>query len=219
MKPESVLIIGLGQYGCHLALQLAKRNIRVMVLSTGEDAVNQIAPYVSDAQIGDGTNPAVLRSLGVADFDVCFVTVGENFQSSLETTALLKEFGAKYVVSKAVNETQEKFLLRNGADEVVYPERDIAEKTAVRFSSNNILDFIQVSGEYSIFQIPVPADWVDRSISSLDIRRKHAVNILAVEAKDGHIDAMPGADHVFHAGDKLLILGKSRDVFRLTDRA
>ena len=156
MKYESVLIIGLGQYGRHLALDFAKRGLSVMVLSSGEEAVNQIAPYVTDAQIGDGTNPAVLKGLGVSDFDVCFVTVGEDFQSSLITTSLLKELGAKYVVSKATDEIQEKFLLRNGADEVVFPERDIAEKTAVRFSSNNILDFIQIGNEYSIFQIPVP---------------------------------------------------------------
>ncbi len=218
MKYESVLIIGLGQYGRHLALDFAKRGLSVMVLSSGEEAVNQIAPYVTDAQIGDGTNPAVLKGLGVSDFDVCFVTVGEDFQSSLITTSLLKELGAKYVVSKATDEIQEKFLLRNGADEVVYPERDIAEKTAVRFSSNNILDFIQIGNEYSIFQIPVPVPWIGATLQALNIRKKFAVNVLAVEAADGHIDAMPGADYQFHNGDKLLILGKSDDVARLTRR-
>ena len=216
---KNVLLIGLGRFGMHVAAHLYDLGHQVMAVDTDEDRVNKVLPYVTNAQIGDSTDADFLRSLGVDNYDVCIVTIGGNFQNSLETASLLEELGAKKVVARAERDVQAKFLLRNGADEVVYPERDIAEKTAVRFSSNNILDFIQVSGEYSIFQIPVPADWVDRSISSLDIRRKHAVNILAVEAKDGHIDAMPGADHVFHAGDKLLILGKSRDVFRLTDRA
>ena len=108
--------------------------------------------------------------------------------------------------------------VRNGADEVVFPERDIAEKTAVRFSSNNILDFIQIGNEYSIFQIPVPVPWIGATLQALNIRKKFAVNVLAVEAADGHIDAMPGADYQFHNGDKLLILGKSDDVARLTRR-
>lgn len=218
MKPESVLIIGLGKYGENLALQFVKRGLSVMVLSRDEEAVNRIAPYVSDIQIGDGTNIAVLRTLGISDFDVCFVTVGENFQASLEITAFLKELGAKYVVSKATDEVQEKFLLRNGADEVVFPERDIAEKTAVRFSSNHILDYIQVTGEYSIFQIPVPANWVGDTIASLNVRQKYGVNILAVESASGHIDAMPGAGYILQNDERLLILGKSQDVFRLTDQ-
>ena len=218
MKPESVLIIGLGKYGEHLALQFVKRGLSVMVLTRDEETANRIAPYVSDIQIGDGTNLAVLRTLGVSDFDVCFVTIGEDFQSSLEITSFLKDLGAKYVVSKATNEVQEKLLLKIGADEVVFPERDIAEKTAVRFSSNHILDYIQVAGEYSIFQIPVPAEWTSQTIASLNVRQKYAVNILAVESADGHIDAMPGANYILQSNEKLLILGKSQDVFRLTDQ-
>lgn len=209
MHVDSALIIGLGQYGRHLALALAEHDVSVMAISIDEDAVNDIAPYVTEAQIADGRNPAVLNSLGVSDFDVCFVTVGEDFQSSLEITLRLKELGAKHVVSKATGEIQEKFLLRNGADEVIFPEREAAKKAAVRFSSGNILDYIQLGDDYAIYEMPAEKDWIGRSLAQLNIRRLRGLNVLAVERKDGTILASPDADCIFEAGDKVLVLGKS----------
>ena len=215
---KSVLLIGLGRFGRHMAEKLKELHHEVLAVDRNEDRVNDILPLVTNAQIGDSTNEQFIASLGVRNFDLCVVAIGDDFQSSLETTALLKENGAPFVLSRAARDVHAKFLLRNGADEVVFPERDIAEKTAVRFSSNNILDFIQIGNEYSIFQIPVPVPWIGATLQALNIRKKFAVNVLAVEAADGHIDAMPGADYQFHNGDKLLILGKSDDVARLTRR-
>lgn len=132
---KNILIIGIGRLGRHLAEKLTELNNSVMIVDKDENIINELAPRFTNAMIGDCTKEGVLRSLGVNNFDICFVTISDNFQSSLEITSLLKELGAKYVVSKANRDLQAKFLLRNGADEVVYPERDIAEKLAIRHNA------------------------------------------------------------------------------------
>ena len=137
---KSVLLIGLGRFGRHLAMQLNELGHQVMAVDRDEERVNECMPFVTNAQIGDSTRVDFLRSLGVGNYDVCYVTISGDFQNSLETTSLLKELGAKYVVSRAERDVQAKFLLRNGADEVIYPDRDIAEKVAVRFSANQVFD-------------------------------------------------------------------------------
>ena len=125
---KSILIIGLGRFGTHLCQDLAKLDNEIMIVDKDEASLEDLLPLVVSAKIGDCTNEKVLKSLGVGNFDYCFVCIGENFQSSLEITSLLKDLGAKYVVSKANRDIHAKFLLRNGADEVIYPDRDIAEK-------------------------------------------------------------------------------------------
>ena len=144
---KSVLIIGLGRFGMYMAKKFTELGNHVMALDTDEEKINEILPYVTSAQIGDGTKSAVLDSIGVDNFDICVVCVGENFQSSLETTSLLKEAGAKFVLSRASTEIQAKFLLRNGADEVVFAEKEMAERLAVKYSANNIFDYIQLTSE------------------------------------------------------------------------
>ena len=161
---KSILIIGLGRFGSYMAKKFAELGNDVMVMDTDEERVNELLPYVTSAQIGDATKPSVLEALDVESYDLCVVSVGENFQSSLEATSLLKEAGAKWVLSRASTEIQAKFLLRNGADEVVFAEKQMAEKLAVRYSADNIFDYIQLTPEYAIYEIPTPRGWEGKTI-------------------------------------------------------
>lgn len=202
---KTILLIGLGRFGRHVAMKLHELNHQVMAVDQDEEKVNRILPYVTSAQIGDSTNEEFLASLGVRNFDVCIVAIGDNFQSSLETASLLKEAGAKKVVARAARDIQAKFLLRNGADEVVYPERQIAVWTAIRYSSDNISDYIALGDDHAIFEIQVPDNWVGKTIGQLDVRKRHHVSILGHQAErtlrhDGHYagDLSPGQQH--HAG-------------------
>ena len=175
---KSILLIGLGRFGRHIAQELNELGHQVMAIDSNEDRVNAVLSYVTNAQIGDSTSEYFLRSLGVGNFDVCIVTIGGNFQSSLETTSLLKELGAKLVVSRAERDVQAKFLLRNGADEVVYPEKQLAKWAAIRYTANHIFSYIELDEQHAIIEVAVPEDWQGRSIGELDIRRKCGVNIL-----------------------------------------
>lgn len=169
---KSVLIIGLGRFGTYMAKKFTALGNHVMALDTDEEKVNEILPFVTTAQIGDATKESVLESIGVDNFDLCVVSVGENFQSSLETTSLLKELGAKYVLSRACTEIQAKFLLKNGADNVVYAEKEMAERLAVKYSANNIFDYIQLTPEYAIFEIPTPKSWAGKTIRDKGVARE-----------------------------------------------
>lgn len=149
---KSILLIGVGRFGRHIAAQLAQLGHQVMAVDTDEARINEVMSFVTNAQIGDSTNAAFLRSLGVGNFDVCMVTISGNFQNSLETTSLLKELGAKCVVSRAERDVQAKFLLRNGADHVVYPEKQVARWVAIRYTSNHISDYIEIDDQHAIFE-------------------------------------------------------------------
>ena len=214
---KSVLVIGLGRFGYHLATKLQELGNDVMVVDREAEKVNQYAVQFTDSHIGDCTNEAVIRSLGVKQMDLCFVSIGEDFESSLIITSLLKRAGAKCVVAKANQEIQEDLLKQIGADEIVYPERDLAEKLAVRYNANNIFDYIQLTDDYSIYEIPVPTTWKGRSILDVDVRRKHRVNIIAVKTGDA-LQPMPGADYVFGTDEHIVVIGKSNDVFKLSGK-
>ena len=176
---KSILLIGLGRFGRHIAIKLDELNHQVMAVDNNESRVEAVLPYVRNAQIGDATNEDFIRSLGVRNFDVCIVAIGDNFQSSLETTSLLKELGAKMVVSRAARDVHAKFLLRNGADEVVYPEKQLASWTAIRYSADHIFDYVELDEEHGIFEISIPDAWIGKTVGELDIRKKYNVNIMA----------------------------------------
>ena len=214
---KSVLVIGMGRFGRHLATKMQELGNDVMIVDRNADLVNEVAEIFTDSHVGDCTNEAVIRSLGVNKMDVCFVSIGEDFQSSLVITSLLKRAGAKHVVAKANQEIQADLLTRIGADEVVYPEREIAEKLSVRYNANNIFDYIQLTSDYSIYEIPVPKTWVGKTIAEVDVRRKHRVNIIAIKCETA-LQPTPGADYVFRAGDHIVLIGKSADVFKLSEK-
>lgn len=208
---KSILIIGLGRFGRHVAMELNELNHEVMAVDKDEDRVNAVLPYVTNALIGDSTNGDLLRSLGVGNFDACIVAIGDSFQNSLETTDLLKELGAKKVIARAATGVQEKFLLRNGADEVVYPEKQLAAWTAIRCTSDHILDYFELDGEYSIFELTVPDQWCGKTIFQLDIRKKYGITVLGVR-ENGKLHMNLAADKIFTEGSSVLILGHQKDV-------
>lgn len=184
---KSILLIGLGRFGRHVAMKLDELHHEIMAVDKEERRVEAALPYVTNAQIGDATNEAFLSSLGVSNFDVCIVAIGDNFQSSLEATSLLRELGAKMVVSRAARDVHAKFLLRNGADEVVYPEKQLAAWTAIRYSADHILDYIELDDEHAIFEVTIPEEWVGKTVGQLDIRKKYKINIMALK-EDGRMD-------------------------------
>ncbi len=204
---KSILLIGLGRFGKHIALDLHHLGHQVMAVDDNEDRVNDILPYVTNAQIGDSTNVEFLKSLGIDNFDVCFVAIGKDFQSSLETTSTLKELGAKLVISRAASEVHSKFLLRNGADEVIYPEKQVAKWTSIRYSSDHILDYIELDETHAIFEVSVPKSWVGHSIRQLDVRRKYNINIMAVK-KNGKMSVSITPDTVLTQDKTMLVLGE-----------
>lgn len=203
---KSVLVIGLGRFGRHIAMKLNELNHEVMAVDINEERVNSALPFVTNAQIGDSTNEDFLSSLGIRNFDVCIVTIGDNFQNSLETASLLKDLGAKKVIARASTGFQEKFLLRNGADEVVYPEKQLASWTAIRCTSNDILDYIELDGDYSIFEITIPDEWCGKTVVQLDIRKKYGINILGVR-EDGHLNMNVTPDTFLTRSKSILVLG------------
>ena len=208
---KSILLIGLGRFGRHIVEKLHDMQHAVLAVDHDEDRVNRILPLVTNALIADSTNADFLQSLDIPSFDVCIVAIGDDFQSSLETTSLLKEFGARYVVARASRDIHEKFLLRNGADETVYPERQLALWTAIRCGSNHILDYFPLSDEYAIYEVPVPKAWEGKSIIELDIRRRHHLNILGIKAGD-RIDLNISAQTILAANAAVLVAGKQEDV-------
>lgn len=211
---KSILIIGLGRFGAHLCTDLSKLDNEIMIVDQDEAKLEDLLPYVVSAKIGDCTNEKVLKSLGVGNFDICFVCIGNNFQNSLEITSQLKELGAKYVVSKANRDIHAKFLLRNGADEVIYPDRDIAEKVAVRFSANQVFDYVELGNHYSIYEIPPLPEWVGHSVKEINVRAAYKANIIGVKA-DGNMKLMPGADYVFQKDEHLMVLGRQDDMEKI----
>lgn len=208
---KSILLIGLGRFGRHIATHLNLLGHQIMAVDNVEERVEAVLPFVTNGQIGDSTNAAFLESLGIGDYDVCIVAIGNDFQSSLETTSLLKELGAKLVVSRAARDVQAKFLLRNGADEVVYPEKQLAKWTAIRYSADHILDYIELDEEHAIFEIPVPDGWANRTIQQLDIRKKYNINIMGIK-KNGKLELSVSPDMKLAAGETMLVLGRNRDL-------
>lgn len=210
---KSILLIGLGRFGKHIALKLNELHHQVMAIDKNEERVNAVLPFVTNAQIGDSTNQDFLKSLGIRNFDVCFVAIGNDFQSSLETTSFLKEMGAKLVVSRAARDVQAKFLLRNGADEIVYPERQIATWTAMRYSAEHIFDYIELGQNYAIFEVSVPKSWIGKTVGQIDIRNRYNINIMALK-KDGKLGLTVTSDTCFCENETMLVLGNNQDIHK-----
>ena len=208
---KSILLIGLGRFGRHIAQELNELGHQVMAIDSNEDRVNAVLSYVTNAQIGDSTSEYFLRSLGVGNFDVCIVTIGGNFQSSLETTSLLKELGAKLVVSRAERDVQAKFLLRNGADEVVYPEKQLAKWAAIRYSSEHILDYIELQDDHAIMEVTIPPEWMDRTIGEINIRKKYNINIMALKTND-IMNLKISSDTQLSKDSTMFVLGETKHI-------
>lgn len=214
---KSILMIGMGKFGHLLCTEMARLGNEIMIVDENEEDVTDLMPLATSVQIGDCTNIEVLKSLGVRNFDICFVCISGNFQNSLEITSLLKELGAKHVVSKAERDIQAKFLLRNGADEVIYPERDMAEKAAEKYSSEHVFDYVELNDDYGIYEIPPHKDWVGKSIKDLNFRVRYNVSILGTKEGD-ELSLLPPATHVFEPQQHLMVIGRKSDVDKILQK-
>lgn len=211
---KSILIVGLGRFGRHMAYKFYQQGNDVMGVDNKEERVNEVMPFLTNAQIGDATNEQFIASLGVRNFDLCVVAIGDNFQSSLEATALLKDMGAKLVLSRASRDVHAKFLLRNGADHVVYTEKEMAERLAVKYGLDTVFDYIKLTPDYSIYEIQVPSGWIGKSIVQLSVRSKYNVSVLAT--KEGErLRPLTNPDHIFVEQETLLVMGHNDDVAKL----
>lgn len=209
---KSVLIIGLGRFGRHMAMKLQKQGNDVMAVERNEERADELAPAIRNLQIGDATNEDFLRSLGVGNYDLCVVGVGDSFQTALEITVLLKDLGAKYVVARATRDIYKKLLLRNGADHVVYAEREVAERLAVRYGTgNSVFDYVELTPEYGIYEIGIPEKWIGHSILEQEVRTRYHLNILAVKQGQSMFP-MPGPNHIFNADETLIVMGSNDNI-------
>ncbi|MCD8153652.1 MAG: TrkA family potassium uptake protein [Clostridiales bacterium] len=208
---KSVLLIGLGRFGKHIAMKLDELNCEVMAVDIDEERVNAVLPYVTEAQIGDSTSEEFLETLGIRNYDACIVTIGDDFQNSLETASLLKEMGARKVISRAATGVQEKFLLRNGADRVVYPEKQMAAQVAIRCTSEYIQDYIELDQDYSIFELSIPREWMGKTIRELEVRNRYGINILGIR-KNGKVHMNITPDSYLDDGEAILVLGRDKAV-------
>lgn len=213
----SVLLIGMGKFGRTLGEKLMSMGDEVMIVDKNEDVINPIASKYTNALIANCMNEENLASMDIPNFDICVVAIGDDFQSSLEITSLLKDLGAKKIVSKATTDIQRKFLMRAGADEVIYPDRDVAEKLAVKINSSNIINFIDIDDKYSIFEISVPEQWVGKTLIEINPRKKFGMNILTVK-KGAQVIASLDADFMFDAEDQLVVFGNTETILSFTNK-
>ena len=208
---KSFLIIGMGKFGHHMCHNLAALGNELMVVDDIEEKVEDVVDIVTSAKVGDCTKLDVLESFGVANFDTCFVCIADNFQSSLEITYNLSELGAKQIISLASTDIHAKFLLRNGANHVIYPERDMAIRLAVSISNDSIFDYIKLSDEYSIMEVTPLKEWLGKNVIQANIRAKYHMNVLAVKNAQGDI-SMPGVEYIFNDKDHVIVMGRQEDL-------
>ncbi len=213
----SVLLIGMGKFGKTLGNQLLAMGDEVMIVDKNEDIVNSLASRYTNALIADCMSVDNLATLDVAAFDACVVAIGEDFQASLEITSNLKDFGAKRVISRATTEIQRKFLLRMGADEVIYPDMDIAQRLAVRLNSSNVINYIDLDAEYSIFEIAIPRKWVRKTVLEVNPRKRFGMNILTIKNAGKVLTAFDG-NYVFQEGDQVLVFGNTEQILAFTNK-
>ena len=214
---KSILLIGMGKFGQTLGERFLSMGDEVMIVDKNESIINALAPKYTGALIANCMNADSLATMDIPSFDICVVAIGDDFQSSLEITSLLKDLGAKHVVSKATTEIQRKFLLRNGADEVVYPDHDIAEKLAVKLNAAKVYDYIELDSEYSIFEIAVPNEWYKKKIVDVDPRRRYGINILTIK-KDHAIVPSPDAEYLFSEGDHMVVFGNTEKILAFANK-
>ena len=214
---KSVLVIGMGRFGRHLAGRMLDLGNDVMIVDSNEKLIEELSIRFGDSQIGDCTNENVIKSLGVDQFDICFVTMGEDFQSSLVITSLLKKYNARFVIAKANQDIQADLLKKIGADEIVYPEKEIANKLAVRYNGKNVFDYIPLTSEFSIYEIPILREWAGKTIHDVDVRKKYKINIIAVK-KGSSLQSLPSPDYRFDFDDHIVFIGASADVFKLASK-
>lgn len=229
MKKNTFAVIGLGTFGSSIAKVLSRDNQDVLVIDQNEERVEDLSEFVTKAVVGDASEEKTLRSLGIADIETVIVSTGDNMENSVLITLLLKDMGVKRIIAKGINELHAKILDKVGADRIVFPEHEIAEKLANELLSPNILEQIEVSDEYNIIELVVPQSFIHRSIIDIDCRARFGVNIIAIKHKEPFItesgesdfkeklNISPSADTEIEEGDVFIVIGRYEDLKRLKE--
>ncbi|MDO5302243.1 MAG: TrkA family potassium uptake protein [Tissierellia bacterium] len=212
---KTILVIGLGRFGRHLIMNLEKLGHEIMAVDNVPERVENVADHVTRAQIGDATNEEFLKTLGVSNFDLCMVAIGSDFESSIVTTSILSELGAQRIVSRASRDVQAKLLLANGAENVIYPEKQLARWSSIRYTGDNILEYMDLECGYAICAIPVPKKWVGKAPVELDVRKTHNINVLGTR-RNGKVDFAIDPERAFEPGDNVYLLGAFETIQRFT---
>ncbi len=214
---KSFLLIGMGKFGRTLGQKMLNMGDEVTIVDKNEDIINSLAPRYTNALIANCMNLDNLRTMDIPSYDACIVAVGEDFQASLEITSNLKDLEAQRIISRAATEIQSKFLSRVGADEVIYPDRDIAEKLAIRLNSSNVINYIDLDTEYSIFEIACPKKWVKKRLIDINPRKNLGMNILTVK-KGAEVSYELDGEYVFEEGDQLVVFGNTERILEFTNK-
>ncbi len=215
MNVKSILIIGLGRFGRHMAMKFQEAGHEVLAVDSNEERADAAVGIVQNILIGDATDERFMASLGIDNFDLAVIAIGESFQSVLEITVNLKDLNCKYIIARATRDVHKKLLLRNGADYVVYAEREVAERLAIKFGADNIFDYIEITPEIGIYEIAMPKKWVGKSIKDLSIRNKYQVSVLAVKRGE-QIFPLPSPDHVFEERESVMVMGAADHIDAIT---
>jgi trk system potassium uptake protein TrkA len=210
-KKQAYAVIGLGRFGSSVAYELNQAGQEVMGMDINEDKVEDAESIVTHAIVGDSTDVEVLKSAGIRNFDCVIVAIGNDMQSSILTTLILKELGVKKVIAKATSKTQGRVLEKVGADWVIYPERDMGSRVAHQLMSPNVLNYIQLSEEYNIEELKIPSSLTERSLRELDLRAKYNISVIAIVCNE-EIIITPSPDHIIHEGDLLVVIGSREDL-------
>lgn len=211
---KAFFVVGAGKFGRFVCRYLNNAGCDVMVVDESEEKLSDMLHYVTSAKIGDCTRRDVLETFGIDSFDASIVCIPEDFQDSLQVVDLLKELGSRNVIAVASTEVQAKFLLKNGADKIIFPERDMAQRLAMTISNDSVFDFINLSDEYAICEITPPKRWLKKTVPEVDVRRNCNINIISIKRPNGSM-IMPDAQYVFNAEDHLMVYGKKTDIKRL----
>lgn len=213
---KSILVIGLGRFGKHIAMRFAELGNQVLAVDISEECVSEVMSHIPNIQIGDCTNEDVLQALGVGNFDICVVAVGSNLGISLEITYQLKQLGAPYIISRIISEKHGKFLLNNGADEIIYPEKQIADRMAIKHSAKHAFEYIEIMADYSVSEVAVPDKWVGQTVEHIAVRTKYGINILAAKLNNVVTEVKPS--HIFKEGEHLLVFGEKKNIVRFSHK-
>ena len=216
MKKQFV-VFGLGRFGSSVATSLTQTGNDVLCVDTSEHLVDDIAPYVTHAVQADATDEKALKAIGTSNFDVAVVAIGGDIQASILIILLCKELGVKYVLVKAQSEIHAKVLEKIGADKIVFPERDMGIKVAHNLASENILDFIELSPDYSMMEVDTIQKWIGKTLKQLNFRQHYNLNIMAIKNDAGDINVNPAADDIIEKGDNLVVTGLNEEIRKLVE--
>ena len=207
---KNILIIGAGRFGYHICKELSKLDVEILMVDADENSLKIVDEYVSKSLIGDGSDIDFLKSLGINTFDECVVAIGDDFQSSLETVLNLKELGAKRILARASKGSQEKLLLKIGADKVIYPEKQLARWVALHTGTNSIYDFMDLDDGFGLYEVKVPSEWSNKTLAELNLRKNYNINILGVRV-NGKLKIVLGPTFVLKEDERILIIAKEED--------